>query len=316
MNQFGFKADQKITDVFQNNRFTLSAEIIPPRNGAEQERVLEQVHKLVEAGSQFLSVTKGAGGSLRGGSLPVAQLVKEKLGVPCIAHFTCRDLIPQEVENSLMDHHYFGIRNILALRGDPPHNQSRWNPREGSYSYAYHLCEQIQKLNQGIYLPRPGGAPVESQEKTDFCVGVACYPEHSNEEERWQFLKKKVDAGAEFAISQMVFDPEAYAQYLDLISKKQTSIPILPGTRILKNQKQARKMEEMFHVKVSSSLMKALPEDETQDDPKRTADLFLTFVEKLRSYGAPGIHLFVLFDTKRSCDVLKQLRDVTMELKD
>src|SRR6478752_2447063 len=99
MNAFPFKADQKLTDVLANCPFTYSAEVIPPRNGSEQGKVLAQIEALVEAGAQFLAVTKGAGGSLRGGSLPIAQVIKEQFGVPAIAHFTCRDLTANDVEN-------------------------------------------------------------------------------------------------------------------------------------------------------------------------------------------------------------------------
>jgi methylenetetrahydrofolate reductase (NADPH) len=128
-----FRPDVKMTEVLGKQKFTLSAEVIPPRNGADQVKVLHQIEQLVLAGAQFLAVTKGAGGSLRGGSLPIAQVIKERHSVPCIAHFTCRDLTPFDVENSLMDHHYFGIRNILALRGDPPDGQADWRPREGGW---------------------------------------------------------------------------------------------------------------------------------------------------------------------------------------
>ena len=134
-----FRPDRKLTDVLRHNRFTLSAEVMPPRNGAEQSAVLSQVAQLVNAGAHFLAVTKGAGGSLRGGSLPIAQAIKERFGVPAIAHFTCRDLLPEEVETQLVDHHYFGIRNILALRGDPPDGQPEWRSRAGGYSHAYQL---------------------------------------------------------------------------------------------------------------------------------------------------------------------------------
>ena len=118
-----FRPDRTLTEVLARGRFTLSAEVIPPRNGAEQATVLATIARLIDSGAHFLAVTKGAGGSLRGGSLPIAQAIKDQFGVPCIAHFTCRDLLPEEVENQLIDHHYFGIRNLLALRGDPPDGQ-------------------------------------------------------------------------------------------------------------------------------------------------------------------------------------------------
>ena len=90
--ELGFLPDIKLTDFLKQHTFTLSAEVIPPRNGAEQALVLGQIHRLIQSGAQFLAVTKGAGGSLRGGSLPIAQSIKERFGVPCIAHFICRDL--------------------------------------------------------------------------------------------------------------------------------------------------------------------------------------------------------------------------------
>ena len=143
--------------ISPRHAFTISAEVIPPRNGSEQQKILHPSGCPRAGGAQFLAVTKGAGGSLRGGSLPIAQVIKEQFGVPAIAHFTCRDLTAHDVENQLIDHHYFGIRNILALRGDPPDGQATWKPREGGYEYAYQLIEQIRNLNAGRFLPRPGG---------------------------------------------------------------------------------------------------------------------------------------------------------------
>ena len=298
MNSFPFRPDQKITDVFAKRKFTLSAEIIPPRNGAEQQQVLRQVGSLIEAGAEFLSVTKGAGGSLRGGSLPIAQVIKEQLGRPCVAHFTCRDLVPEEVENQLMDHHYFGIRNILALRGDPPDGQTGWMPREGGYSYAYELIRQIKNLNQGKFLVRAGGPTPATQEKTDFCIGAAVYPEHPQPDERIEFFRAKVESGAEFGITDMIFDADAYARFLDQCGKAGLQkIPVLPGSRILKSRTQAQKMMQKFRVSIPEPILKRLPEEAGPDSLALGTELFLELVDRLKSFGAPGIHLYVISDT-------------------
>lgn len=307
-----FKTDLKLTEVLARKKFTLSAEVLPPRNGSEQVGVMEQIDALVEAGAEFLAVTKGAGGSLRGGSLPIAQVIKEQFHVPCIAHFTCRDLTPADVENQLMDHHYFGIRNILALRGDPPDGQKVWTPQPGGYQYAYELIEQIHRLNQGAYLQREGGPQVSSQEKTDFCIGTAVYPEHPLEKERIDFFKRKVQAGAQFGISDMLFDVEAYGRFLELCSQNGVEVPILPGTRILRSQAQARRMAAKFRVSVPADVLKMLPEE---DAPKGDAsaqarslekglEAFHRLVDRLKGYGAPGIHLFVIVDTQGACQAL------------
>jgi len=307
---FPFKPDLKLTEVLKQHSFTLSAEVIPPRNGAEQGKVLEQIQSLIGAGAQFLSVTKGAGGSLRGGSLPIAQAIKEQFKVPCIAHFTCRDLTPQDVENQLIDHHYFGIRNILALRGDPPDGIQEWKPRESGYHYAYELIEQIRKLNGGDYLKRVGGPQVTYQESTDFCIGAAAYPEHPVDEERLRFFKLKIDAGAHYGITDMLFDPEIYARFVDSCTKSGISVPILPGTRLLKSRTQARKMAAKFRVTIPESTLRALPESEGETStaaPSYNIELFLNLVDKLKKYGAPGIHLYVISDTKGAVPALQQL---------
>jgi len=310
MNRLGFQVDTKITEFLKQKSFTLSAEIIPPRNGTEQAKVLDLVQSLIQSGAQFLSVTKGAGGSLRGGSLPIAQTIKDNFKVPCIAHFTCRDLTPQEIENQLVDHHYFGVRNILALRGDPPVGQPEWDAKEGSYHYAYELIEQIKKLNNGIYLPRDGGPQADEQLKLDFCIGCAVYPEHPNPQERIDFLKRKVDAGAEYAITQMIFDPNVYEDLLNDCAKSGISIPILPGTRLLKSKKQALRMQSRFNVSVPQSYLEALPDDPASPQSKEEAcELFLSFVDQLRKLGAPGLHLFVLSDKTGACTVLTNLAD-------
>ncbi len=315
MTAFPFRPDLKITEYLKSRHFTLSAEVIPPRNGAEQAKVLNQVRSLVEAGAEFIAVTKGAGGSLRGGSLPIAQVVKEQFGRPCIAHFTCRDLTPHDVENQLMDHHYFGIRNILALRGDPPDGQPEWRARDGGYNYAHELITQIRNLNEGRYIPRPGGPAVDSQERTEFCIGAAVYPEHPDPVNRIEFFKQKVEAGAEYGITDMLFDPEAYARFLDGCERQGIArIPVLPGTRLLKTRSAAEKMAAKFRVSVPKSALAALPESSTPDKPapiEPGLEVFLKMVERLKQLGAPGVHLFVIADTAGAQVALQRLTGPT-----
>ncbi len=307
--------DKKITDFLKEHKFTLSAEVIPPRNGAEQAVILRQIELLVSNGAKFLSVTKGAGGSLRGGSLPIAHAIKDKFKVPSIAHFTCRDLTPQDVENQLIDHHYFGIRNILALRGDPPTGQKEWKAREGAHSYAYQLIEQIRMLNQGNFLERPDGPKSKAQEKMDFSIGCAVYPEHPNEKERIDFFKLKVENGAEYAITQMLFDTDAYGRFIDLCDKAKIKIPVLPGTRIIKTREAGERMAKRFEISLPKSLAQNLASDEDlKKDPvgaiEKSLTAFTRFTEKLKSLGAPGLHVFVLSDTEISCQLLQRLKTI------
>lgn len=303
-----FAPDIKITDILGHHKFTLSAEVIPPRNGASPEEILKQISSLIDNGSQFLAVTKGAGGSLRGGSLPIAQLIKERFQRPCIAHFTCRDLTPEEVENQLVDHHYFGIRNILALRGDPPLNYPDWKPKENSHEFAYQLIQQIKNMNSGKYLDRPG-FKTEDRVSTDFCIGVALYPDHPNAEERMRFTKTKVDAGASFGITQMLFSEKSYEDFLNLCHKNNIKIPILPGARILKSKAQAERMTKRFQCQISKDYYNSLPDNESPDTLNQSLEAFLVFVQKLKKIGAPGMHLFVLSDTDICSQSLRQMQN-------
>ena len=301
------RPDIKLTDLLKLSSFTLSAEVIPPRNGSGSAPIVKQIDKLTTAGAQFLAVTKGAGGSLRGGSLPIVQTIKEAFGKPCIAHFTCRDLLPEDVENQLIDHHLFGIRNILALRGDPPTGTTgEWQSRDGSYNYAYQLVEQIHALNEGRYLERKGFA-VDTREKTDFCIGVAVYPDHPVASERVSFFKRKVDAGAEFGISQMLFDPDSYARFLEDSAKAGIKIPILPGTRLLKSKEQAQRMAARFQIPIPKSFTSLLPDTDKEATPERTLAAFFKLTDDLRAKGAPGIHIFVLSDTALAEEALRHL---------
>jgi len=308
MARLPFRIDRKLTDVLARDPFTVSAEVIPPRNGAEQAKIIEQVDALIEAGAEFLAVTKGAGGSLRGGSLPIVQAIKEQFGVPCIAHFTCRDLSLHDVENQLMDHHYFGIRNILALRGDPPDGQPNWKPRPDGYNYAHELIGQIKALNQGFYLPREGGPAPSGHEKTDFCIGSAVYPEHPNAEERLRFFKLKVEAGAEYGITDMLFDPEAWAHFRDLCAQAAITVPILPGTRVLNSRAQATRMMQKFRVRVPDAILTRLPEVDSPDSIKIGTELFLEMTDRYRMLGAPGIHVFVIADTPGATNAIRKLK--------
>ena len=149
-----------------------------------------------------------------------------------------------------------------------------------------------------------GGPEVGSREKTDFCIGAAAYPEHANEAERYQFFIEKAHAGAEYGITDILFDPESYARFLDGLSKRGCRIPILPGTRILKSRKQAERMIAKFGTKVPKALLEKLPE---KDDPELGQELFLKLTEKLRAYGAPGIHVFVIVDLEGSTRAIQAI---------
>ena len=293
---------KKITDILKEKKFTLSVEFVPPRNGTSCDGIFEKLEMLKDS-VDFVSVTKGAGGSLRGGTLPISYFAQSKFSINTIAHFVCREYTKYEIENELIDLYYFGINNILALRGDPPAGQKdKWN---GDYKYAHLLVKQIRDMNKGIYLPR-----IDVDEgfrnglKTNFCVIAAGHPEDPFEEEL-KHIKAKVDAGAEVIITQMIFSFEDYKKYIENLRKNNIKLPVIPGIRPLTSFKQVQSTENFFKLNVTGCLRECLENAKTDKDAYEfginyTADM----IKKLEDYGAPGVHLFVLNDV----DVIKELK--------
>ena len=298
---------KKLTDILGKKKFTISVEIVPVRNGEDIEVVLDKVSKLKKAGVDFISVTKSAMGSLRGGTLPVSHIVKQKYDIDTIAHFTCREQDQQQVENELIDHHYLGVKNILALRGDPPIGvkEKEW---AGCYRYAWQLVKQIKDMNTGRYIPREGFDKGEFREgiKTDFCIGVASHPEDDIETEI-RHLKAKVDAGAEFAVTQMIFDADRYADFVKKANDAGINIPILPGLRPVLSYKQCEFIENIFGVKTGKKFrehMKSLDKDKAKEyGVKYTVEL----VRKLKKAGAPGVHFFIINNIDLAVNIITQI---------
>jgi len=307
------KAQPSIVDLLKSGR-TRSAEIIPPRNGAETETIFKQIEQLKGVPVDFISVTKGAGGSLRGGTLPIAQMIKTRIDLCSLAHFTCRDYTIEEIENSLMDHHYFGVHNILALRGDPPDGQpDHFKPAPNRHSYAWQLVEQIARLNRGEYIAREGfdksaaGEPRKGS-PTNFCIGVAAHPEHEPLADGVEYLRRKVEVGAEFAITQMIFSAEPYERFLERCGAAGLRIPVIPGLRIITQAVTAERMMAKFGVKIPSTLVDRLARAGSKDDARQIgAEYTYELSRRLLQAGAPGVHVFVMSDAAAGSQLLTRL---------
>jgi methylenetetrahydrofolate reductase (NADPH) len=282
---------KKITDILKEGGFSISVELVPPRNGEGKKEILDKIEKL-KGNVDFVSITKGAGGSLRGGTLPISFFAKAK-GIIPLAHFVCRERTRAEIENELVDLYYFEITNVLALRGDPPAG-AKGEEWDGDYLYAYLLAKQISDLNKGRYLPRKNmdGGSFREGVKTDFCIVVAGHPEDPFEEEIMH-MKAKVDAGADVIITQMVFSFDDYKNYVEGLRSRGINLPVIAGIRPLTSLSQAESVERFFGLRVCDELMKGLRGEGAYDfGIKYTQEM----IKKLKDFKAPGVHLFVLND--------------------
>ncbi len=304
-----------VLEIIDSKVFSISAEIIPPRNGTDFEEVFQQISQLHEAGFDFISVTHGAGGSLRGGTLPIAHYAQTKENLTAIAHLTCRGVSKEDLENMLIDHHYFGLRNILALRGDPPDGlEAEFRPVPGGYSYAWQLIEQITAMNRGEYLVRKNFDPPDKFRKgipTQFCIGAACYPEDPPDI-RIAYLEKKKTAGAHFAISQMIFDLAVFEQfYSEVVDCWGHTFPVIPGIRIPKNLKQLERMQTKFGIKIPEALLRSMRRAENNGPAAMSQvgeNWAVEFITGCRSMGVRGIHFFIMGDPLSAIRVKQQLK--------
>lgn len=269
------KPDIKITDLIKRHDFVISAEVTP------SDEALDRAHALINTGVHFLALSKNPGGVH---SAPAIPLI-ENLALPCVAHLTCVGSTSRELAVQVLELHQAKIRNILALRGD----RKEQNPNENTY--AHELIAQIKALN------------------LDICIGAAAYPDALTEHERVDFLKKKIDAGASFAMTQILTNVQSYSRFIEETSRAKIKIPILPGLHIFTSKSQAQAMAKKFQFVLPQKVLEQLPIEARPDDDNKLIDDFFSLASELKRAGAPGIHLFVMDELRLSCKVLTRLNE-------
>lgn len=303
----------------------MSVEIIPPRNGEILSKTLKKVESLLEVSPDFVSITRGAGGSLRGGTVPIAYLIKTKLGIETVAHLTCIDTSIEELENLLIDHHYLGLENILALRGDPPRDApAQYKDGKGFnyHKYAKGLVQQLISMNRGEYLARPSdkkkgivkdGRRFRSGNPCNFCILVAGHPEGHPEcpdpDRTLQHLKEKVDQGADLIITQMVFSAKTYAEFVKKAREIGIKKPVIPGVRPITKARQIAHIESFFGVTVTERFKEGLKGLAKSDARRKGVEMTLELCRELLDAGAPGVHFYIMNDVKIGGELITRLRD-------
>jgi len=318
-----------VTEIVKNKMKegvpTFSVEIIPPRNGALLSDILRKVDALLAVEPDFISITRGAGGSLRGGTVPIAYLVKTKFNVETIAHLTCLDTPIDELENILMDHRYLEIDNILALRGDPPRDASDDYAKvrgAGFHRYAKDLVRQICRMNEEKYLKRKSDNKIYKTTANDefrkgapsnLCISVAGHPDGHPEcpdrEEALLHLKQKVDEGAELIFTQMVFSAKTYADFVKKARAIGISVPVIPGVRPITKYKQIAHIESFFLVPVPDGFKKELKSEDENYVREKGIELTARLSVDLLKSGAPGIHFFLMNDIESGRVLIKKIKE-------
>ena len=301
----------KVTDHIANSKgkTMFSFEIIPPQKGRNINELYNNIDPLMEFNPPFIDVTtsreeyiyidKGAGlldrkiTRMRPGTVGICAAIKHKYNVDTIPHVLCGGFTKEETEYLLVDCHYLGIHNVMALRGDAMKHQQYFKPTEGGHKYANELVSQMNDLNCGKYLHEV----VEADYKTDFCIGVAGYPEKHleapslNNDLKW--LKQKVEAGADYVVTQMFFDNQKFFEFVDKARAAGIDVPIIPGIKPIAVKRHLQLLPQVFKIDLPEDLIIAV---EKCKDNKAVRQVGIEWAIKqskeLKDYGVPVLHYY------------------------
>ena len=273
---------KKISGLFGQGGPVISFEFFPPKTVEGVEALYRTVEDLRPCRPSFVSVTYGAGGSTRDRTLELVARIQRELDMVTMAHLTCVGSTREEIGEVLRRLHESGIRNVLALRGDPPKGETEFKPVPGGFAYASELAAYIR------------------EQPFDFCVGAACYPEGHVENRDLdvdlQNLRTKVDQGVDFLVSQLFFDNEDYFAFVRRARAVGITIPIVPGLMPVTNVGQTERFTEMCGSRIPQELLRRLRI--VANDPSAVVATGVQWaVDQARALlrdGAPGLHFYTL----------------------
>lgn len=301
----------KVIDHINNAKETLfSFEILPPLKGKSIQSIYNGIDPLMEFKPKFINVTyhreeymyKERGQGLlekvsirkRPGTVGICAAIMNKYQVDAVPHLICGGFSKEETENALIDLQFLGIDNVLALRGDSIKTESNFRAHPEGHSYAVELVSQIVDMNKGNY-------SIEDikLEPTDFCIGVAGYPEKHfeamNLQTDLQYLKEKVDAGAEYIVTQMFFDNKKYFDFVEKCRQAGITVPIIPGLKPIKTMAHISFLPKFFHIDYPEELSAELLKCKTNADVERLGIEWGVHQSKeLKKAGAPCIHYYTM----------------------
>lgn len=315
----------KVTDHIKNAKGTLiSFEILPPLKGKTIDSIYAQLDPLMQFQPAFINVTyhrsehifkKRADGSFekievrkRPGTVGICAAIMNHYKVDAVPHLICGGFSKQETENALIDLHFLGIHNVLALRGDATKSETVFEPEPDGHAYAIDLIKQIVNLNKGIYLEDD----IRDGHKTEFSIGVAGYPEKHfespNLESDMRYLKMKVDAGAEYVTTQMFFDNRKYFDFVKKCREMDIHVPIIPGLKPLTTHRQLSILPRTFHVDIPKELSNEIMKCKSNDDVEKVGGEWLYQQSKeLKEAGVPALHYYILGKHHVVAGVVKRL---------
>ncbi|HRV52039.1 MAG: 5,10-methylenetetrahydrofolate reductase [Bacteroidia bacterium] len=302
----------KVTEHLRQSKKTLfSIEVLPPLKGKSIKSIFNAIDPLMEFKPPFVDVTyhreefvykKREGGYLekisirkRPGTVGICAAIMNHYKVDAVPHIICGGFSKEETENALIDLNFLGIDNVLLLRGDSEKHEQHFSPEPGGHSYAIDLVNQVVNMNSGVFLDDD----LKGVEPTSFCIGVAGYPEKHFEAPNLNTdisnLKKKVDAGAEYIVTQMFFDNEKFFAFVKKCRDAGITVPIIPGLKPLSTRKQLTILPKTFHIDIPEALYKEV--EKCADDTAVKAlgvEWAVQQSKELIKFGIPCLHFYTM----------------------
>ena len=314
----------KVIEILNNSqRPFASFELVPPLKGSDVSRLYDSIEPLMQFEPPFINITchrdeveyvpNGDGTykkmtlAKRPGTVAiVAAIMRRYPQLEIVPHVICGGASASRVESELLDLHFLGIRNVVALRGDAIPGQRFFIPETDGFSHSSELVAMINHLNHGQYLD----PTVKKGLPTDFCVGVAAYPEKhfeaANLDADIQHLKRKVEAGADYIVTQMFFDNQQYFRFVERLRQAGITVPVIPGLKPISSQRQIDLLPRSFHIDIPQELVSELSKAKSADAAYQVGiEWAISQSRDLLAHGAPAIHYYTMAKPDNVCQIVK-----------
>jgi methylenetetrahydrofolate reductase (NADPH) len=316
----------KVTEHIKQSKgkTRFSFEILPPLKGQNIQTIFENIDPLMEFLPPFIDVTyhreeytfkEMPNGLLekqvvrkRPGTVGICAAVQNKYKVDAIPHILCGGFDKEDTENFLIDLNFLGIDNVVALRGDAVKSETYFTPEKNGHHYAVDLVKQIETMNNGEYMD----SSIENTAATDFCIGVAGYPEKHMEapslESDLHFLKKKIEAGACYVITQMFFDNDKFFAFVDKCRAAGITVPIIPGLKPIATMKQLNMIPHRFHVDLPEPLIKEIIKCKDNHEVRQVGvEWCIAQSKELVQHGVPFLHYYSMCKSDNIYTIAKEI---------
>ncbi len=307
----------KVTEYFEQakDKTLISFEVLPPMKGGSIQSIFNTLDPLMEFKPPFIDVTyhreefvykKRPSGYFektairkRPGTVGICAAIMNRYGVDAVPHLICGGFSKEDTENALIDLNFLNVNNVLALRGDAEKFEGKFIPHPDGNAYALDLVKQIQQMNDGHYMDES----IQNGAKTDFCIGVAGYPEKHFEAPNlladFQTTKQKIDSGANYIVTQMFFDNKHYFDYLDLCKQEGVNVPVVPGLKPITKKAQLTAIPRVFFINLPSELVNEILKAKDDDIVKEIGiEWCIAQSKELKAKGAPCLHYYTMGDVK------------------